>query len=45
MPKIKAKIQAETQEVNNALSALPELPNNNKQHVVQGQLQKFSNKV
>lgn len=45
MPKINAKIQAQTEEVDRLLNALPELPNHNVQHIVRAQLQKFSNGV
>ena len=45
MPNIDAKIKAQAQEVDIALSALPELPGHNVQHVVRAHLQEFSNGV
>jgi hypothetical protein len=45
MPSIDEKIKAQAQHVNAQLSRLPELPNDNVQHVVRQCLQEFSNGV
>lgn len=45
MPNVNEKIKAQAKEVDDALNALPELPNNNVQHVVRAHLQQFSNGV